>query len=672
MALSAPRDFLRSWIMTYFPSLKTFYDTSVCEKTEAAESPGSKRIPKGKLEMEFDSLDRLSIIYLLRLYFDDDKEKNPLDNEKQLCVSHAVINVMADIIIYCYNPVLFYKYEEYTHIVAKELMKDTTLISNLPESIQVMIRYRSERVRIIERDLSLVCQQIITVAKQNYDYWTLRSEGKLEWGKCDINDIIHQNSYSERELVQRFRISEKHPFKKEGWLPVVLHGQSIYIPEGEYIHLRESDLWVEDTIKVEYNPDFERPISRITFNTPSKLSENDEHTTWKQVQLLSQRAWVYYTPEKFHLLPPKYDPNNFVVVTLSSSFESIPACCFFVERNPEDSPFRNYVDIVRLRDWRGDVLRGGQLLIESDDEEEEEEKKEVKEKQETKLENQNEKILVSGISLNHPSFQASPYIESNKKRFNVYKYCYINNSSRKITIKLRFLNTTDEQTWHNYDLDDILTKLGKSEMYDNINLFKKILEQINVNQRPSSQNNLICQYSLLEGERGTIGFFDLNLLLYIYLYKKVYDDDFDVANDFIESLKEIKEEIVPSKYKSRMPKDMVKMIVENALQSEAVCPITFEPLTIHNACILSCFHLYDVECIRKWLVNNNNCPLCRENIKWITEPVDYKPSSDNNDAVPVYQSPYLNNTVEEWEEEEEEEVDDDESILPPPIPIHAH
>ncbi len=654
--------------MTYFPSLKTFYDTSVCEKMEAAKSPGSKRIPKGKLEMEFDSLDRLSIIYLLRLYFDDDKEKNPLDNEKELCVSHAVINVMADIIIYCYNPVLFYKYEEYTHIVAKELMKDTTLISNLPESIQVMIRYRSERVRIIERDLSLVCQQIITVAKQNYDYWTLRSEGKLEWGKCDINDMMDQNSNTEKELVQRFRISEKHPLNKEGWIPVVLHGQMIYIPEGEYIHLRECNLWVEDTIKVEYNYDFERPISRITFNTPSKLSEQDEHTTWKQVRLLSQRAWVYYTPEKFHLLPPKYDPNNFVVVTISSSFRSIPGCCFFVERNPEDSPFRNYIDIVSFRDWRGDVLRGGQLLIESDDEEEEEiVKKEVKEKQENTAD---EKIIVSSINLNHPNFQVKPFNESPVKRFNVSKYAYINNSQRKITIKLRFLNTTDEQTWHNYDLDDLLTKLGKSEMYDNINLFKKILEQINVNQRPSSQNNLICQYSLLEGQRGTIGFFDLNLLLYIYLYKKVYDDDFDVANDFIESLKEIKEEIVPSKYKSRMPKDMVKMIVENALQSEAVCPITFEPLTIHNACILSCFHLYDVECIRKWLVNNNNCPLCRENIKWITEPVDYKPSSDNDDAVPVYQSPYLNNTVEEWEEEEE--VDDDESILPPPIPIHAH
>jgi len=44
------------------------------------------------------------------------------------------------------------------------------------------------------------------------------------------------------------------------------------------------------------------------------------------------------------------------------------------------------------------------------------------------------------------------------------------------------------------------------------------------------------------------------------------------------------------------------------------CIICYTQLDDINTIVTSCNHKYHTECINRWLINNNNCPICRTHI----------------------------------------------------------
>lgn len=598
--------------------------------------------------MEFNEQDRLAIIYLFRLYFDDSEEKNPFDDEKELCVSHDIISVLTDIIIYCYNPILYYKYEEYTYYAAEELSKNKQLMSKLPESVKELIDKKIARCPILNTTTPLLCQKIISAAKQNYEYWKLRNENKLEWGACNINDILEEDRetrlYPEihhMRFPNKFKVSENRPFKKENWIPVLIHKQESFIPECEYISQHNSDDWTEETIHIEYNPGHDRPITRETLNKPY-ISEEEWHPLhsedirpyFKDIVLLEQRAWVYYVKEKFHLFPPKSNIYNSVLVSITAHFPSIQGCTYFIERQPDDSPFRSFENGSACLFRRGIVnsnlngLNTNEYLFDDSEEEIEEVVEEIvnEETESSFEEDTTNKIIVSKISLDTSQFLRNPYYDYVFRRFEIWNY-EENKEYDNGWIKLRFINSDNKNKWLRYNLYGFIRKLGQSRIYNNAMLLEKILSLISVSTQPEDDSSTSCEYMLYNSAvlRTTTGYFDFIKFLNIYLF--VFDGSSSVnelyrVNLFLHDLKEVKEELIPSKYKSTMPKDYVKLLITNALTKETSCPISMEPLTEHNASMISCFHVFELDSIKTLIEKSkNSCPVCRADIKWITEPI---------------------------------------------------
>lgn len=64
---------------------------------------------------------------------------------------------------------------------------------------------------------------------------------------------------------------------------------------------------------------------------------------------------------------------------------------------------------------------------------------------------------------------------------------------------------------------------------------------------------------------------------------------------------------------SKTQKRISKLIIADALASNATCSITMNPLTLYNAvCVAPCYHVFEREGILKWLQTNTTCPECRE------------------------------------------------------------
>jgi hypothetical protein len=56
-----------------------------------------------------------------------------------------------------------------------------------------------------------------------------------------------------------------------------------------------------------------------------------------------------------------------------------------------------------------------------------------------------------------------------------------------------------------------------------------------------------------------------------------------------------------------------KLMIADAVASNATCPITTNPLTLTNAvCVAPCYHIFEREAICIWLETKDTCPECRQ------------------------------------------------------------
>ena len=45
---------------------------------------------------------------------------------------------------------------------------------------------------------------------------------------------------------------------------------------------------------------------------------------------------------------------------------------------------------------------------------------------------------------------------------------------------------------------------------------------------------------------------------------------------------------------------------------EEACPICFDPITLNDKKILPCGHTFHTQCLLRWFVTGDSCPVCRE------------------------------------------------------------
>ncbi len=60
-----------------------------------------------------------------------------------------------------------------------------------------------------------------------------------------------------------------------------------------------------------------------------------------------------------------------------------------------------------------------------------------------------------------------------------------------------------------------------------------------------------------------------------------------------------------------MPKHIVQLIAENAVSHAEQCPITMDDITLDNASVTSCYHVFNHSAITKWFEKESTCPVCK-------------------------------------------------------------
>jgi hypothetical protein len=60
------------------------------------------------------------------------------------------------------------------------------------------------------------------------------------------------------------------------------------------------------------------------------------------------------------------------------------------------------------------------------------------------------------------------------------------------------------------------------------------------------------------------------------------------------------------------PAFVTALVVADAVAKADTCPITLSPITVANAAVTSCFHVFDGEAIATWLSEHKTCPVCKQ------------------------------------------------------------
>ncbi len=77
------------------------------------------------------------------------------------------------------------------------------------------------------------------------------------------------------------------------------------------------------------------------------------------------------------------------------------------------------------------------------------------------------------------------------------------------------------------------------------------------------------------------------------------------------SLKPI-EDVLEKKPITPIPLFVATSLLTSAIQKGETCPISMEELTIGNAAVTSCFHIFDRLSIQNWMTDHSTCPICKQ------------------------------------------------------------
>jgi hypothetical protein len=61
-----------------------------------------------------------------------------------------------------------------------------------------------------------------------------------------------------------------------------------------------------------------------------------------------------------------------------------------------------------------------------------------------------------------------------------------------------------------------------------------------------------------------------------------------------------------------MPKHISRLVAQDAIARNEICPITMDPITIETCSVTSCFHVFERDALALWHVTNKTCPVCKQ------------------------------------------------------------
>jgi len=560
---------------------------------------------------------RLSVVHLLRAYFDKSPSVDPLDDQRVVDVSHDHISALADIILYTSNPILYFDLEEKTRNDAAIILTNTVLRFKLPESLMCMIAYRHSQTNVINNEIVKIADDIVFNAKKSEDFWRARQDGQLEWGRCLSADIPRFNMYPNP--------TPPNPCGIEGWVPAIIEHQDIWIRSNQFDMY--PGRWDRDDSKAgvfsvylhgNHNNYLPRYVTRELLNKCPSLygiNSNVNEEDWIKVILSTQRTWIYYNPEKLSILPKSSNPDSYVKVTLVATFPHYRCCSFFAERNINGSVFVDYPRSIFSTE-------SVPLFIDED-------------APPPPAPDLNTQIIVLGPGNNSHSFQQQYGGDNDDTHPFMFHY-------RRIL----------DNTTHRCLFETIVKLFRQSPYIDNNWTFHVLLNRFSLREPTEEQinapNTAWIQW-YYDDNVDDWKWCELSKLLRVYNYwaEPSWIDNFtETFNQFFrdldsitgippEALQEIlsddEEEIVepmpapPSRRIVRRgvnsgstarPAQLCKrirdIIVADIISKGDECSITMEPLTAENLAITSCFHFFEKTAINKWISDNHTCPQCRE------------------------------------------------------------
>jgi hypothetical protein len=61
-----------------------------------------------------------------------------------------------------------------------------------------------------------------------------------------------------------------------------------------------------------------------------------------------------------------------------------------------------------------------------------------------------------------------------------------------------------------------------------------------------------------------------------------------------------------------LPQRIAWLVADDACKNGEICSITLETISPITASVTSCFHTFETNAIEKWLMSNENCPMCKK------------------------------------------------------------
>ena len=562
---------------------------------------------------------RLSVVHLLRAYFDKSPSVDPLNDERVVDISRDHISALADIILYTSNPIYYYELKDKTYNDAVAMLANSTLRFKLPEPLMGMIAYRHSQNNIMGNEIVKIADDIVYSAKKSEDFWRLQRDGELEWGVCPREDVnLGYGRWNNNNPI--------NPYGIEGWVPAIIEKHPIWIRRNQFDmypgRWDPSDSGKEDVLEVNisgHNSHWSRFVTREVLNKcpsaygiTSDINEDD----WIQVNIRQQRTWIYYNPSKLSLLPKSSIVDSYIKITLTASFPHIQGCTFFAERNPHESVFLNYPRSIFTID---------RPLFVNDD------------LPSHPIPDPTRQIIVTGNGDTNYRFQET-YITSE------------GNTTHYENIYWR--RTSENHSLNVCSIQSILNTLNYNRVYIHklftINTFVKLINKISVDTITDQIGRWILwkPYTYVPSYNQNWKYLEITKLLSIYWQfdpshlseLDSFISDFQAISRNPTSVDEEEEEEEEEVDLSGVPapapephrrvvrrdasgsiarptqlcKRIRDLIVADIISKGDECSITMEPLTAENLAITSCFHFFDKDAIGKWFEEKDTCPQCRE------------------------------------------------------------
>jgi hypothetical protein len=83
-----------------------------------------------------------------------------------------------------------------------------------------------------------------------------------------------------------------------------------------------------------------------------------------------------------------------------------------------------------------------------------------------------------------------------------------------------------------------------------------------------------------------------------------------IMNRFARSIREV---IKTVECEKTVPQFVAQLVAQRAAESGETCPISYDDITVDNAAVTSCYHVFSKESIEMYRASGNmTCPVCRQ------------------------------------------------------------